>query len=272
MVQKRRTRYFLALVRPKPAKQCLRQGASGMALRGRLRLGTRTSRGGVGIAATPRPPVHCSGPVYWHMPVNTLAAAAAGFEDVALAGAEVEGDEEIVAPGEGAGAIQGGIRGEQSGGAGAGVGIPIPALRQIHENSLRIPTIIEQHVVALPVIQGLAEHVNASQHDQPGGGEGDNFTGDGWSQEDSVGAVSNPNEAIEGKEAAKRQITAWSKDSTERVYATLAVVQSPTIDRIQEMLEEDRVVTDAVLKMLTTCPGVRIDQFAPTKGVWEGFV
>ena len=51
-----------------------------------------------------------------------------------------------------------------------------------------------------------------------------------------------------------------------------AVVQSFTKECIQEVLGEDRVVTDAVLKMLTTCSEVRIDQFAPRKGVWGGSV
>ena len=61
------TTYFLALVKPNRVKTCLR----------RVPL---TSRGEAGVAAKPRPvsakqpPVHWSGPVYWHMtlPVHTV--------------------------------------------------------------------------------------------------------------------------------------------------------------------------------------------------------
>ena len=123
-------------------------------------------------------------------------AATAPGEDGAFAGGEVEEGGEIEALGEGAGAIQGGIEGQQGGGAGEGVGIPIPALDQIHENSLRITTIIEQLAVALPMLQGLTEQVNALQHIRPEVGEGANVAGAGGSQEDGVGVVSNPNEAI----------------------------------------------------------------------------
>ncbi|MEP4214432.1 MAG: hypothetical protein ABJL35_03645 [Parasphingorhabdus sp.] len=138
---------------------------------------------------------------------------------------------------------------------------------QIHENSLRITTIIEQLVVALLMIQELAEQVNALRQNQPGVGEGAHLSGRGGSQEDRVDVVLIPNETIKEKEAAKRRITAWSKDSTKRFYAMAAVVQSFTKERVQEVLGEDLVVNDAVLKMLTTCSGVRIDQFAPRKGV-----
>ena len=34
------------------------------------------------------------------------------------------------------------------------------------------------------------------------------------------------------------------------------------------MLGEDLVVNDAVYKILSTCSGIRVDQFAPKKGVW----
>ena len=112
--------------------------------------------------------------------VEALGAAAAG-EDAALAGGEVDEDGEIIAHGEGAGAVQGGIGGQQGWVAGEGVGIPIPAVDQTHINSLRITTIIEQFAVALPTIQGLAEQVNALQYNQPGVDEGAILTGAGGS-------------------------------------------------------------------------------------------
>ena len=40
-----------------------------------------------------------------------------------------------------------------------------------------------------------------------------------------MGVVSNLNEAIKEKEAAKQRITAWSKDSTTRFHAMSVVVQ-----------------------------------------------
>eukprot|EP00904_Undaria_pinnatifida_P003089 jgi/Undpi1/12781/HiC_scaffold_6.g02449.m1 len=43
---------------------------------------------------------------------------------------------------------------------------------------------------------------------------------------------------------------------------------SLTKERIQEMLREDLVVNDTVFKILTTCSGIRVDQFAPKKGIW----
>ena len=80
-----KTTYFLAIVKPNRVKTWLQQGASSGALRGRLRWGPYTSRGGPGVAAklrpvpaSPNPPVHWSGPVYWHMtqPVHTVQARA----------------------------------------------------------------------------------------------------------------------------------------------------------------------------------------------------
>ena len=89
-----------------------------------------------------------------------LVAPAAG-EDVTLARDEVEGDGTHVAVGEGAGAIQGGIGSRQGSVAGEGVEIPIPAVEQTQGDSLRVTTIIEQLAVAPPMIQGLADQVNA---------------------------------------------------------------------------------------------------------------
>ena len=73
-----KTTYFLALVKPKRVKTCLRQGVSSGALGGRLRRGPRTSRGVAGVAASPRPPVHWSGRVCRRMtqPVYTVLARA----------------------------------------------------------------------------------------------------------------------------------------------------------------------------------------------------
>lgn len=45
---------------------------------------------------------------------------------------------------------------------------PILVADQTNEHTLRITTIIEQLAVALPMIQGLAEQVNAMQQQQPG--------------------------------------------------------------------------------------------------------
>ena len=79
-VQKRRT--FFTLVKPNRVKPCLRQGASSGALRGRLRRGPLTSRGNRGrseaATGSPKPPVHWSSPVYWHMtqPVYSVLARA----------------------------------------------------------------------------------------------------------------------------------------------------------------------------------------------------
>ena len=73
------------IVTPNRAKTGLRQGDSSGALRGRLRRAPLISRGGAEVAAKPRPvwaspkpPVHWSGPVYWHMtqPVHTVLARA----------------------------------------------------------------------------------------------------------------------------------------------------------------------------------------------------
>ena len=47
-------------------------------------------------------------------------------------------------------------------------------------------------------------------------------------------AWSNPNEATDEKEAAKRRTTAWSKDITKRFYALSVVVQSFTDERIEK--------------------------------------
>ena len=65
MVQKRRM--LFVLVKPKRVKTCLRQGPSSGAPQERLRRPPLTSRGSTGVAASPRPPLHWQGPMYWHM-------------------------------------------------------------------------------------------------------------------------------------------------------------------------------------------------------------
>ena len=71
-----KNKLFLALVKPNPVKTCLRQGASSGPP-------SPAGRGGVAakprpVSASPKPPVHWSGPVYWHMtqPVHTVLARA----------------------------------------------------------------------------------------------------------------------------------------------------------------------------------------------------
>ena len=65
------TTYLLALVRPKRVQARLRQGASIGAFRGCLRRVPLNSRGGAGVAASPPPPVHYSGPVLAHDAANS---------------------------------------------------------------------------------------------------------------------------------------------------------------------------------------------------------
>ena len=79
--------HFLALVKPKREKTCVRQGASSGTLRGRFRRPPLTSRGRPRVAASPRPPMHCSGPVYWHItqPVHTVLARATRAQPYFLA-------------------------------------------------------------------------------------------------------------------------------------------------------------------------------------------
>lgn len=73
------SRYIFALVRPNGVKTGLRQGASSRALRGRLRRAPPPPAGGGarGSKASLRP-VHCSGPMYWHLsqPAHTVLAQA----------------------------------------------------------------------------------------------------------------------------------------------------------------------------------------------------
>lgn len=67
---------------------------------------------------------------------------------------------------------------------------------------------MEQLAVALPMIQGLAEEVNALKNQQPRVGVGAQLAARGGTQVDGVAALSNPNEAIEETNAAKQRLTA----------------------------------------------------------------
>lgn len=49
-------------------------------------------------------------------------------------------------------------------------------------------------------------------------------------------------------------------------------MQAFSKERIQEMLVQDLVANDAVLKILSKFSEVYLDQFAPKRRVWEGSV
>ena len=104
------------------------------------------------------------------------------------------------------------------------LGVPqVPAVvaDETSENTLRITQIIEQ----MAAMQNQQSGVGVGPHPAAGGGDAA-----------VVLNMPNPNEAVELIEGAKRRVTAWSKETTNRFLAVSGRLQSFTKERIQEML------------------------------------